>query len=147
MLFSNGIEQKWTILKVLTVDVHLNSLFLFLMPTGHGAQVRMFILKTHRAQGQCGCGPVTPHLSTQRTVCLGSPRERWRLAASDTTCQHNWVTNLSSNLGSRGDLNNKQFFWEEKEKDKTKVRLFSSFTHSKIWSFFFFVSFFFSDFL
>lgn len=42
--------------KALTVEVHLDSLFQFLMSTCHGAQVRMLMLKTHRVQSQCGLG-------------------------------------------------------------------------------------------
>ena len=108
-------KQFW---KPLTVGLHLDSLFQFLLPTHHSAQVEMFILKTHRAQGQCGLGAFAPHLPVQRAVYLGSPRERWGIAVPDITGQHDWVSNLSSNLGSRQDLNSKVFLWGEGRKEQ-----------------------------
>lgn len=121
----NKNKQFW---KPLTVELHLDSLFQFLTSTSHCAQIRVFVLKTHRAQGQRGIGPLTPHLPAQRAVYLGSPGERWGLTAHNTTCQHNWVSDLSSNPGSRWDLNSKWFLWDRSGKqDEKNVRLFSSF--------------------
>ena len=115
-----NMKQFW---KPLTVGLHLDSPFQFLLPTHHSAQVEMFVLKTHRAQGQRGLGALAPHIPVQRAVYQGSPRERWGLTVPDITGQHDWVANLSSNLGSRRDLNSKHFLWWG-EKNKTKIKFF-----------------------
>jgi hypothetical protein len=121
----------------------VDSLLLFLTSTCHSTQVRVFILQTHRAQGQRGLCPLTPHLPAQRAVYLRSPRERRGLTACDTTCQHDWVTNLSSNPGPRGDVDSKWFFWEGKKKNKINSSydsfLLSSFSY--MWPSFILMSF------
>lgn len=102
--------------EVLTVDVHLDSFFFFPRSASRCAQVRVLILEANRIHGQCGCGPLISHLRIQRTVYLGSPRERWGLAACCAASQWNGGTNLSNNFGFREDLNFKSLSCESKKR-------------------------------
>ena len=98
-------RENQTSLGALTVDVHLDPSFLFHRAAIYCAHVKVFILKTDRIHGQDGRGLIFPHLRTERTVYLGSPRERWGRAACGFASQGHGAPNLSHCSIFRGDLN------------------------------------------